>query len=104
MTFPVGVRFDGEECIKNGYTLMDSRQMALRMAQLGVDWISISAGGKFEDAIHKPGDPLYPYTGYSGDRCMPGAVYPDMANVYLGGGNQAIPQLSCVVHAGCCHR
>lgn len=84
--FPVGVRFDGEECIKNGYTLMDSRQMALRMAQLGVDWISISAGGKFEDAVHKPGDPLYPYTGYSGDRCMPGAVYPDMANVYLADG------------------
>lgn len=84
--FPVGVRFDGEECIKNGYTLNDSCQMALRMAQLGVDWISISAGGKFEDAIHKPGDPLYPYTGYSGDRCMPSAAYPDLANVYLSEG------------------
>jgi 2,4-dienoyl-CoA reductase-like NADH-dependent reductase (Old Yellow Enzyme family) len=79
--FPLGVRFDGEECIKNGYTVNDSRQMALRMAQLGVDWISVSAGGKFEDAIHKPGDPLYPYTGYSGDRCMPSVNYPDMANV-----------------------
>ncbi|MCI0606027.1 NADH:flavin oxidoreductase [bacterium] len=79
--FPLGIRFDGEECIKNGYTLNDSRQMALRMAQLGVDWISVSAGGKFEDAIHKPGTPLYPYTGYSGDRCMPSAHYPDMANV-----------------------
>ena len=54
--------------------------------KLGVDWISISAGGKFEDAIHKPGDPLYPYTGYSGDRCMPGEAYPDMANVYLSEG------------------
>lgn len=84
--FPLGIRFDGEECIKNGYTLNDSRQMALRMAQLGADWISISAGGKFEDAIHKPGDPLYPYTGYSGDRCMPGAAYPDMANAYLAEG------------------
>ena len=79
--FPLGIRFDGEECIKNGYTLNDSRQMALRMAQLGVDWISVSAGGKFEDAIHKAGTPLYPYTGYSGDRCMPSAHYPDMANV-----------------------
>jgi 2,4-dienoyl-CoA reductase-like NADH-dependent reductase (Old Yellow Enzyme family) len=84
--FPLGIRFDGEECIKNGYTLNDSRRMALRMAQLGVDWISISAGGKFEDAIHKPGDPLYPYTGYSGDRCMPGVSYPDMANAYLAEG------------------
>ena len=34
--FPLGIRFDGEECIKNGYTLSDSRRMALRMAQLGV--------------------------------------------------------------------
>src|SRR5215510_11923870 len=81
--FPIGVRFDGEECIKNGYTVVDSREIALRMAELGVDYISISAGGKFEDAIHKPGEPLYPYTGYSGDRCMPGAPYPDGANVYI---------------------
>lgn len=84
--FPIGVRFDGEECIKNGYTLLDSTRIALRMSQLGVDYLSISAGGKFEDAIHKPGDPLYPYTGYSGDRCMPSVVYPDMANVYLAEG------------------
>lgn len=84
--FPLGIRFDGEECIKNGYTLNDSSQMALRMAQLGVNWISVSAGGKFEDAIHKPGDPLYPYTGYSGDRCMPSAAYPDMANLYMAEG------------------
>lgn len=86
LDFPVGVRYDGEECIKNGYTLSDSSQMALRMAQMGIDWISVSAGGKFEDAIHKPGDPLYPYTGYSGDRCMPGVAYPDMANVYIAEG------------------
>jgi dimethylglycine catabolism A len=81
--FPVGVRFDGEECIKNGYTTEDSQEIALRMAELGVDYISISAGGKFEDAIHKPGEPLYPYTGYSGDRCMPGASYPAGANLYI---------------------
>lgn len=84
--FAVGVRFDGEECIKDGYTLSDSREMALRMARLGVHWISISAGGKFEDALHKPGEPLYPYTGYSGDRCMPSTNYPDGANIYLAEG------------------
>lgn len=83
LDFPIGVRFDGEECIKNGYTTVDSREIALRMAELGVDYISISAGGKFEDAMHKPGEPLYPYTGYSGDRCMPGASYEDGANVYI---------------------
>lgn len=81
--FPIGVRFDGEECIKKGYTVEDAKEIALRMAQLGVDYISVSAGGKFEDAVPKPGEPLYPYTGYSGERCMPGDQYPDAANLYL---------------------
>jgi len=84
--FPLGVRFDAEECIKDGYTLLDSRRIALRLARLGADYLSLSAGGKFEDAVHKTGDPLYPYTGYSGDRCMPGASYPDGANTYLAAG------------------
>jgi len=84
--FPMGVRFDAEECIKDGYTLVDSRQIALRMARLGIDYLSLSAGGKFEDAVHKPGEPLYPYTGYSGDRCMPSASYSDGANSYLAAG------------------
>jgi len=87
--YPIGVRFDGEECIKDGYTLSDARRMAARMASLGADWISISAGGKFEDAVHKPGEPLYPYTGYSGDRCMPPHGYPDGANLYLSEGIRA---------------
>jgi hypothetical protein len=59
------------------------------MAQLGVDYISISAGGKFEDALPKEGEPLYPYTGYSGDRTMPPAQYQDGANVYLAEGIKA---------------
>jgi 2,4-dienoyl-CoA reductase-like NADH-dependent reductase (Old Yellow Enzyme family) len=87
--FPIGVRFDGEECIKGGYGLSESKYMALRMAQLGVDYISISAGGKFEDAVKKEGEPLYPYTGYSGDRTMPPAEYQDGANVYLAAGIKA---------------
>ena len=81
--YPVGVRFDGEECIKDGYGLSDSKYLALRMAQLGVDYLSLSAGGKFEDAIRKEGAPLDPYTGYSGDRTMPPATYPLGVNVYL---------------------
>jgi 2,4-dienoyl-CoA reductase-like NADH-dependent reductase (Old Yellow Enzyme family) len=84
--FPIGVRFDGEECIKKGYTVEDAKEIALRMAQLGVDYISVSAGGKFEDAVPKPGEPLYPYTGYSGERCMPGDQYPDAANLHLAEG------------------
>ncbi len=81
--FPVGVRFLGEECIRGGYTIVDSVPIAVRLARAGVDYVSLSAGGKFEDARPAPGEPLYPYTGYSGDRCMPGSNYPDGANLYM---------------------
>ncbi|MBM3570275.1 MAG: NADH:flavin oxidoreductase, partial [Alphaproteobacteria bacterium] len=84
--FAVGVRFLAEEAIKDGYALPDAQAIALRMATLGVDYISLSVGGKFEDAVHKPGQPLYPYTGYSGDRCMPGDQYPALPHVHLAAG------------------
>lgn len=84
--YPIGVRFDGEECIKGGYTVEDSKLIALRLVQAGVDYVSISAGGKFEDAQPREGEPLYPYTGYSGDRCMPGKTYPPAANLYIAAG------------------
>ncbi len=84
--FLVGVRFDGEECIKDGYSVPDAQQIALRLGREGADYLSISAGGKFEDALKKPGVPVYPYTGYSGDRCMPDKHYPDGFNLYLAEG------------------
>ncbi len=87
--FPIGIRFDAEECIVGGYGLIESREIALRFARLGADYLSISAGGKFEDAVHRPGEPLYPYTGYSGDRCMPGREYQDGYNSYLSAGIRA---------------
>jgi len=87
--YPVGIRYDGEEAIKDGYSVAEARAIAVRFARLGADYLSISAGGKFEDAVHVKGEPLYPYTGYSGDRCMPGAGYPDGLNVYLGEGIRA---------------
>jgi 2,4-dienoyl-CoA reductase-like NADH-dependent reductase (Old Yellow Enzyme family) len=74
--FPLGVRFNAEEFIKDGYTVLDSKRIAVRLAELGVDYISLSAGGKFEDAVHTPGQVLFPYSGYSGDRCMPGDWLP----------------------------
>lgn len=79
--FPVGIRFLAEECIKDGATVEETKWTARRFAELGVDWLSLSNGGKFEDAVVKPGEPLYPYTGYSGDRCMPGRAYPDGVNL-----------------------
>jgi 2,4-dienoyl-CoA reductase-like NADH-dependent reductase (Old Yellow Enzyme family) len=81
--FPVGVRFNVEEFIKDGYTVVDSKPIAERLAELGVAYISLSAGGKFEDAVHTPGQVLYPYNGYSGDRCMPGDWLPRGLHVSL---------------------
>jgi 2,4-dienoyl-CoA reductase-like NADH-dependent reductase (Old Yellow Enzyme family) len=74
--FPVGVRFLADEFIKDGYTVNDAKLIGLRLAQLGAAYLSLSVGGKFEDAIHVAGQVPYPYTGYSGDRCMPGDWYP----------------------------
>jgi 2,4-dienoyl-CoA reductase-like NADH-dependent reductase (Old Yellow Enzyme family) len=87
--FMVGVRFDGEEGIRGGYSVPEAAEIALRFARTGADYLSLSAGGKFEDALHKPGEPLYPYTGFSGDRCMPGAEYPGGMNVYISEGVKA---------------
>ncbi len=84
LDFPVGIRFLADEFIKDGTTIDESKLIALRLAQLGFAYLSISVGGKFEDAIHKEGHVPYPYTGYSGDRCMPGDWYPPMLHVHLG--------------------
>lgn len=81
--FTIGVRFLGEECIKDGYTSHDAIHIAERLALAGADYLSLSVGGKFEDAIPRPGEPLYPYTGYSGERCMPGSNHPDGANLHI---------------------
>lgn len=87
--FMIGVRFLGEECIRGGYTVTDAGPIAVALVKAGVDYVSVSAGGKFEDARVIEGQPLYPYTGYSGDRCMPGAAYPDGANLPLAEGVRA---------------
>lgn len=81
--FGVGVRFDADESIRKGYSVRDAAQFAIRFAELGATYISLSAGGKFEDAVHREGQPLYPYTGYSGDRCMPGDSYADATNIWM---------------------
>jgi 2,4-dienoyl-CoA reductase-like NADH-dependent reductase (Old Yellow Enzyme family) len=81
--FPVGIRFNADEFIKDGYTIGDARLIALRLAQLGFDYLSLSVGGKFEDAEHTPGHVFFPYTGYSGDRCMPGDWFPPALHSHL---------------------
>ena len=80
----LGARMNGEEFTLGGNTLKQSGEIALRLAELGLDYISISAGGKFEDAVAREGRALDPYTtGYSGHRAMPPAWMPEKVNAYL---------------------
>jgi dimethylglycine catabolism A len=71
-SFPVGCRMLAEDCIESGSTVEDAEYFAERLAGAGVDFISLSRGGKFEDASQpKVGEAAYPYTGRSGYECMP---------------------------------
>jgi 2,4-dienoyl-CoA reductase-like NADH-dependent reductase (Old Yellow Enzyme family) len=81
--FVLGARINGDEFTAGGNTLKQSRPIALRLAEMGLDYISVSAGGKFEDAVPKEGETLDPYTGYSGFRTMPPKWMPEKVNVYL---------------------
>jgi 2,4-dienoyl-CoA reductase-like NADH-dependent reductase (Old Yellow Enzyme family) len=68
----VGARILGEECIAGGSTIDDATEHALRLSRAGLDFLSVSRGGKFEDARQpKVGEAAYPYTGPSGHACMP---------------------------------
>jgi 2,4-dienoyl-CoA reductase-like NADH-dependent reductase (Old Yellow Enzyme family) len=70
--YVVGVRFLADEVIEGGSRVEDARYYALEFARAGFDFLSLSKGGKFEDA-HQPkvGQAVYPYTGKSGYECMP---------------------------------
>jgi 2,4-dienoyl-CoA reductase-like NADH-dependent reductase (Old Yellow Enzyme family) len=81
--FVLGARINGDEFTAGGNTLKQSRPIAIRLAEMGLDYISVSAGGKFEDAVPKEGEALDPYTGYSGSRTMPPKWMPQKVNVYL---------------------
>ena len=68
----VGCRLLGDEVVEGGSRLEDAVSHSLRFAAEGLDFISVSKGGKFEDA-RQPGigQAAYPYTGPSGHECMP---------------------------------
>jgi 2,4-dienoyl-CoA reductase-like NADH-dependent reductase (Old Yellow Enzyme family) len=70
--YAVGCRYLAEECIAGGSTLNDAMFFGVEFARAGMDFLSTSRGGKFDDAKQpKVGDAAYPYTGPSGDECMP---------------------------------
>jgi 2,4-dienoyl-CoA reductase-like NADH-dependent reductase (Old Yellow Enzyme family) len=70
--YTVGVRFLGDEVIEGGSRVEDAAFYATEFARAGFDFLSVSKGGKFEDAKQpKVGQAVYPYTGQSGYECMP---------------------------------
>jgi len=70
--YVVGCRALTTDCIEDGTTVEDAAWFGVEFAQAGMDFLSLSRGGKFEDAQQpKVGAAAYPYTGRSGYECMP---------------------------------
>lgn len=70
--FAVGCRFLADECIAGGSGVEDAAVFAAEFARAGMDFLSLSRGGKFDDAKQPAvGWAAYPYTGPSGYECMP---------------------------------
>jgi 2,4-dienoyl-CoA reductase-like NADH-dependent reductase (Old Yellow Enzyme family) len=73
--YAVGVRFLSDEVIEGGSRVEDAVYYGVEFARAGFDYLSISKGGKFEDAKQpKTGQAVYPYTGRSGYECMPTVI------------------------------
>jgi 2,4-dienoyl-CoA reductase-like NADH-dependent reductase (Old Yellow Enzyme family) len=76
--FLVGCRYLGSEDILGedgrilGNNLEEARRIGVELARAGLDFLSISRGGKFDDAKQpRIGEAAYPYTGHSGHKCIP---------------------------------
>ena len=80
--FVVGCRFLADEGIEGGSGVDDAVFFGVQFARAGIDFVSLSRGGKFEDAKQpKVGWAAYPYTGPSGWECMP-TVLADQAGPF----------------------
>jgi 2,4-dienoyl-CoA reductase-like NADH-dependent reductase (Old Yellow Enzyme family) len=70
--FAVGCRYLTEDCVEGGMSVDDACYFGVELSRAGMDFLSLSRGGKFEDAKQpKVGAAAYPYTGQSGYECMP---------------------------------
>jgi 2,4-dienoyl-CoA reductase-like NADH-dependent reductase (Old Yellow Enzyme family) len=80
--YTVGCRMLADECIAGGSGEDDAGYCATEFARAGMDFVSLSRGGKFDDAQPpKIGQAAYPYTGPSGYECMP-SYYSDARGPY----------------------
>jgi 2,4-dienoyl-CoA reductase-like NADH-dependent reductase (Old Yellow Enzyme family) len=79
----VGCRYLGDDVIEGGNRVDDAAWFGVELARAGLDFLSISKGGKFEDAKQpKVGWSAYPYTGQSGYECMP-TIYSDARGPFM---------------------
>jgi len=70
--YVVGCRYLSDEIFPGGNRIEDAVYFGVEFAKAGMDFLSISRGGKFEDAKQpRVGEAAYPYTGESGLECMP---------------------------------
>jgi dimethylglycine catabolism A len=73
--YVVGIRYLGDDVVAGGNRLEDAVWFGVRLAEAGADYLSVSKGGRFEDARQpKVGEAVYPYTGRSGYECMPTVI------------------------------
>ena len=93
--YVVGTRFLADEVIAGGSHLDDAIYFGVEFARAGMDFLSLSKGGKFEDAQQpKVGQAVYPYTGQSGYECMP-TVLSDAAGPF----GRSVPLVAAVKRA-----
>ena len=93
--YVVGVRFLADEVIAGGSRVEDAIYYAKEFAAAGFDFLSLSKGGKFEDAQQpKVGQAVYPYTGQSGYECMP-TVLSDAVGPF----GRSVPLVAAIKHA-----
>jgi dimethylglycine catabolism A len=96
--YPIGCRMLADDCIESGSSVEDTEYFAGRFAGAGMDFISLSRGGKFEDASQpKVGEAAYPYTGRSGYECMP-SYYSDAIGPF-GRNNEAAARIRAGIRA-----
>jgi 2,4-dienoyl-CoA reductase-like NADH-dependent reductase (Old Yellow Enzyme family) len=97
----VGCRFLADECIDGGSGVEDAEWFAVQFARAGMDFLSTSRGGKFDDAKQPAiGQAAYPYTGRSGYECMP--AYLSDARGPFGRNREATARIRRAVRAAGC--
>ena len=96
----VGCRYLGDDVVEGGNHLADATWFGVELARAGLHFLSISKGGKFEDAKQpKVGWSAYPYTGRSGYECMP-TIYSDAKGPFARNVNLAAAIRTAVRGAG----